>query len=202
MAQKTHPSAQPACDEMQTVYFSSKIGMRTASTKSPSWSRNKYLVKPSMSERRRGALMLAWAGVLLAGALAAWLRYQLVEPPALAERCAAAIDPPAWCALRTRVVEGFLNNSFGYLALAATALAWLRQRLWTAALAGIGVAGARRREDVLLAVAIILLAALVLVQERGINPVAWLWLGLSVLLGAAVLLPPRRVAHQQHGTGQ
>ncbi|ODV05585.1 MAG: glycoside hydrolase family 17, partial [Rhodanobacter sp. SCN 68-63] len=70
------------------------------------------------------------------------------------------------------------------------------------ALAGIGVAGARRREDVLLAVAIILLAALVLVQERGINPVAWLWLGLSVLLGAAVLLPPRRVAHQQHGTGQ
>ncbi|MGN6234621.1 hypothetical protein [Dyella sp.] len=88
-----------------------------------------------MSERRRGALVLAWAGVLLAGALAAWLRYQLVEPPALAERCAAAIDPPAWCALRTRVVEGFLNNSFGYLALAATALAWLRQRLWTAALA-------------------------------------------------------------------
>ncbi|HEX5304507.1 MAG TPA: glycoside hydrolase family 17 [Dyella sp.] len=70
------------------------------------------------------------------------------------------------------------------------------------ALAGVAPDGARRREEVFLAAAVLLLAAIVLVQERGLSPVAWLWLGLNALLGLAVLLPPRRSAHQQHGAEQ
>jgi glucan 1,3-beta-glucosidase len=70
------------------------------------------------------------------------------------------------------------------------------------ALAGIEPIGARRREEAFLAVAASLLAAIVLAQELGISPVAWLWLGLNALLGFAVLLPRRRSAHQQHGADQ
>jgi hypothetical protein len=69
-------------------------------------------------------MLLAWSGLLAVGALAALLRYQLVEPPALGERCAAA-----------GMIAGFLGNAFGYAALAAGGLALLRQRAWTAWLA-------------------------------------------------------------------
>jgi glucan 1,3-beta-glucosidase len=70
------------------------------------------------------------------------------------------------------------------------------------ALAGIEPVGARRREEAFLAVVVPLLAAIVLAQELGISPVAWLWLGLSALPGLAVLLPSRRSAYQQHGADQ
>jgi glucan 1,3-beta-glucosidase len=70
------------------------------------------------------------------------------------------------------------------------------------ALAGVEPVGARRREEAFLAVAVSLLAAIVLAQELGISPAAWLWLGLNALPGLAVLLPPRRIAHQQHGADQ
>ncbi|MGA0587193.1 hypothetical protein ACO2Q2_08700 [Dyella sp. KRB-257] len=87
-----------------------------------------------MSRRRWGTMLLAWSGLLAVGALAAWLRYRLVEPPALGERCAVAtLD--GWCTLRGWVVAGFLGNAFGYAALAAGACALLRQRAWTAWLA-------------------------------------------------------------------
>lgn len=88
-----------------------------------------------MSPRRRGPMLLAWSGLLAVGALAAMLRYWLVEPPALGERCAAVGMIDGWCALRGWVVAGFLTNAFGYAALAAAALALLRQRAWTAWLA-------------------------------------------------------------------
>ena len=80
-------------------------------------------------------MLLAWSGLFAVGALAALLRYQLVEPPALGERCAAAGTIDGWCTLRGWVVAGFLTNAFGYAALAAAALALLRQRAWTTWLA-------------------------------------------------------------------
>lgn len=70
------------------------------------------------------------------------------------------------------------------------------------ALAGVEPVGTRRREEAFLAVVVPLLAAIVLAQELGISPVAWLWLGLSALPGLAVLLPSRRSAYQQHGADQ
>lgn len=88
-----------------------------------------------MSRRRWGAMLLAWGGLLAVGALAALLRYRLVEPPALGERCAAAGAIDGWCTLRGWVIAGFLGNAFGYAALAAGAFALLRQRAWTAWLA-------------------------------------------------------------------
>ncbi len=36
VAQKTHPSAQPTCEERQRVWWVSKSGMRTDSTRVPS----------------------------------------------------------------------------------------------------------------------------------------------------------------------
>lgn len=131
------------------------------------------------------ALVLARA---LARALAAAMQRVDVAPPSRSWRF-AWLFALAYYGLLLVFDGRYRDFPLGLFALPAVGYALV-------ALAGIGVAGARRREDVLLAVAIILLAALVLIQERGINPVAWLWLGLSVLLGAAVLLPPRRVAHQ------
>ncbi|HET6431923.1 glycosyl hydrolase family 17 protein [Dyella sp.] len=59
--------------------------------------------------------------------------------------------------------------------------------------------GERRREETFLAVVVPLLAAIVLAQELAISPVAWLWLGLNMLAGFAVLWP---AAHQQHRAEQ
>ncbi len=51
-----------------------------------------------------------------------------------------------------------------------------------------------RREERLLASSLPLLALVVLAQEAGLSPVAWLWLGLNVLLALPVLLA-WRAAH-------
>lgn len=87
-----------------------------------------------MSRHRWWPMLVACSGLLAVGALAALLRYQLVEPPALGERCAAAASGD-WCTLRSWVVSGFLGNGFGDAALTAGAFALLRQRMWTAWLA-------------------------------------------------------------------
>lgn len=86
--------------------------------------------------RPRGRSALAWIAVLLAGALAAALRYGLVEPAGLGDRCAASgLDAPAWCSLRDLVVQGFLHDVYGVAALVATAFALLHRRHWSAAVA-------------------------------------------------------------------
>lgn len=85
---------------------------------------------------QRGRAALAWIVVLLVGAIAAALRYGLVEPPGLGDRCAVGgPGAPAWCGLRDLVVQGFLHDVYGAAALFATALALLYRRRWSAALA-------------------------------------------------------------------
>jgi glucan 1,3-beta-glucosidase len=45
-----------------------------------------------------------------------------------------------------------------------------------------------RLEQRFLAAWLPLLGAIVVVQEAGLNPVAWLWLGLNLLLASSALL--------------
>lgn len=87
----------------------------------------------------RTRIALAWLGLLAAGLLAAWLRYRLIEPPLMAQQCAMRAASMA-CTLRQLVVAGFLNNTFGNLALAAAVLALLWRHpvaAWLAAALGV-----------------------------------------------------------------
>jgi hypothetical protein len=77
---------------------------------------------------------LPWLLLLAVALGAAWLRYGLIEPSEMAQRC--GVDHPAWwCAWRQLLVLGFLHNVYGVVALLATALALLWKHPWTAWLA-------------------------------------------------------------------
>lgn len=78
--------------------------------------------------------LLPWCGLILVGLGAAWLRYGLVEQPALADLCTVAAAP-AWCPLRQALVLGFLHEAYGVAALAASALALWRRSIVLATLA-------------------------------------------------------------------
>lgn len=65
---------------------------------------------------------LPWLGIGMIGALAAWLRYGLIESPAMALACDAA-SAPWWCAARQALVLGFLHDVYGIAALLAAACA-------------------------------------------------------------------------------
>ncbi|EIM03438.1 hypothetical protein RHOFW104T7_14280 [Rhodanobacter thiooxydans] len=77
---------------------------------------------------------LAWLALLAVAALAAWLRYGLVESSAIGQLCSAG-HAPWWCRWRQWLVLGFLHDVYGIAALAATALALLHRRAWAAWLA-------------------------------------------------------------------
>ncbi|TAL73645.1 MAG: hypothetical protein EPN56_06435 [Rhodanobacter sp.] len=77
---------------------------------------------------------LPWLAIVLAGTGATWLRLGLIEQPLLADLCTRAA-PPWWCPLRQALVLGFLHGVYGWLALAALALALLRRARGLAALA-------------------------------------------------------------------
>lgn len=77
---------------------------------------------------------LPWLLLLAVALGAAWLRYGLIEPSDMGQRC-GGIDNPMWCAWRQLLVLGFLHNVYGIAALLATALALLWKRPWTAWLA-------------------------------------------------------------------
>lgn len=82
--------------------------------------------------------LLPWLLIALAGLVAAWLRYGLIEQSALADLCATA-QAPAWCPLRQALVTGFLHEVYGIAALLVAALALvLRTRVlaWLAAALG------------------------------------------------------------------
>ena len=79
-----------------------------------------------------------WLLLVLVGLGAAWLRYGLIEPPALAQVCAAT-PAPAWCALRQTLVLGFLYEVYGFAAVGVATMALLRRSralAWLAAALG------------------------------------------------------------------
>ncbi len=80
-----------------------------------------------------------WLALLLVALLAAWLRYGVIEPAAMAQQCGGG-HAPWWCRWRQWLVLGFLHDVYGIAALAATALALLWKRIgsaWLAAALGV-----------------------------------------------------------------
>lgn len=108
------------------------------------------------------ARIVAIVTVCLVLSLAA--RYLLVEPAAIAAAC----DPAPWqgrCALRTLVVEAFLQQRIGWVALACAIVATISRRLWIATFAlAAGCAGMVLYSTQIAAPAA-LLAALVIVRS-------------------------------------
>ncbi|TAN18797.1 MAG: hypothetical protein EPN35_03005 [Rhodanobacter sp.] len=122
---------------------------------------------------------LAWLALLTVAALAAWLRYGLVESSAIGQLCSAG-HTPWWCRWRQWLVLGFLYDVYGIAALAATALALLQKRAWLAWLAA----------------ALGMFALLLYCFESG---------ALALLLGSLRLLrlqAPRALPVEQHRHGQ
>ena len=84
-------------------------------------------------------MALPWLGISVVGAMAAWLRYGLIESPAMALACDAAAAP-WWCAARQALVLGFLHDVYGIAALLAAACALLVRGVpmaWLAAALGL-----------------------------------------------------------------
>jgi hypothetical protein len=86
-------------------------------------------MKPDLLKR-----LIPWLLLLLVALAAATLRYGFIEPSDIAHACDAG-HGPAWCGLRQQIVLGFLNDIYGYVALAGAALALLWRRTWVAWLA-------------------------------------------------------------------
>jgi len=86
-----------------------------------------------------------WAlplGLTLLALAAGWAaRHGLVEPADLTARCDAAPWGSAVCRLRSAVVQAFVEQRLGWLALAAGALATVLRWRWLAWL-GLAAAGA------------------------------------------------------------
>ena len=84
---------------------------------------------------------LPWLVALAAGLIAAWLRYRLVEPAALAQACAAGAGGVR-CALRAATVVAFHSHGLTMVcgALAAMALIARERRIAALTLAA-GAAG-------------------------------------------------------------
>lgn len=124
-------------------------------------------------------LAFPWFALALVALAALALRYAIIEPPAVAQRC--GVDgAPSWCAWRQWAVLAFLGYGYGYAALAAAALALVWRHPLTAWLAaGFGVA------------ALILYCA-----EAG--AFALLLGALRLLRAQAGVLPPG----EQHGQGK
>ena len=77
---------------------------------------------------------LPWAVIVAVAAVATLTRYAFIEPPLMAHACEAQ-GGPWWCGLREAVVQGFLDNGYGYAALLAALLAVFWRRTFAAVLA-------------------------------------------------------------------
>jgi hypothetical protein len=111
-------------------------------------------------------LVVAAFSIVLALAVAAVVRFQIVEPEAMAHLCGAAAAP-LWCMLRTAVIAAFASNALAIAAVAAGGIALATRRSGAAlAAACLGAAGL-----VLYAVEAgaigILLGVLALARARG-----------------------------------
>ncbi|MDE2178216.1 MAG: hypothetical protein KGJ50_07900 [Xanthomonadaceae bacterium] len=97
-----------------------------------------------MLRLRRFHRALPWVVALAAGLIAAWLRYRLVEPAALAQACAACAAGAGGvrCALRAATVVAFHSHGLTMVcgALAAMALIARERRIAALTLAA-GAAG-------------------------------------------------------------
>jgi hypothetical protein len=92
-----------------------------------------------MTIRRLIPILLPWLLLVAVGLAASWLRYDFIEPPALAHQCDEGnAHMPASCGFRAAVVTGFNTYSFGVVALIAVlialfsrkqAMAWLATAL-------------------------------------------------------------------------
>ena len=75
-----------------------------------------------------------WLAALAAGLIAAWLRYRLVEPAALAQACAAGASGLR-CALRAATVAAFHSHGLTMVCAVLAALALITRRRSAAILA-------------------------------------------------------------------
>lgn len=83
--------------------------------------------------------VVTWGALAAVGALAAWLRFGLVEQSRIAGLCGDA-GSPWWCAARQALVLGFLHGVYGVAALVVTAWAVFSRRAgvaWAAAALGV-----------------------------------------------------------------
>jgi hypothetical protein len=79
--------------------------------------------------------------IAAAGLLAALLRYQLVQPAAIAHVCDAG-GGPWWCTVRSLVIATFSTYGLGYAALVTAVVAvWRGSTRAALAAAAFGVAG-------------------------------------------------------------
>jgi hypothetical protein len=92
-----------------------------------------------MTIKRLSLTALPWLLIAVIGLLTAWLRYDFIEPPALAHLCDDA-HQSASCSVRTFIVLGFNSYGFGIAALVSTALALVLKKIsiaWLAAALGV-----------------------------------------------------------------
>ena len=79
---------------------------------------------------------------LAVAAVAAGLRYGVVESPPLAFRCQESLATPWWCPLRQLLVELLIGNALGALSVVILAIAFLKKsRSWAVAAVASGTAG-------------------------------------------------------------
>lgn len=135
--------------------------MRAAGYPSP-------LLPPSVTRPRQPSMKTPFGAAVLgaiAAVVAALLRFQVVEPEALAHLCGAGAAP-WWCALRSALIAAFATHALGVAAVAAG-----------------GIAVATRRSGAALAAACLGVAGLVLYSvEAG---------AIALLLGLLALARPR-----------
>lgn len=116
---------------------------------------------------REWRAVVAVLGIVMAALmLASAARFGLVEPAAMAVDCDAA----RWqgvCALRSLVIEAFVDHRLGLFALAAALLATLWRRRWLAGVALAAGSAGLVLYSAGLAAAAVLLALLVFVRSAA-----------------------------------
>jgi hypothetical protein len=93
----------------------------------------------SMTTKRLSLIVLPWLLIVVVGLLTAWLRYDFIEPPALAHLCDDG-NATASCEVRAFIVLGFNSYGFGIAALLVAALALVLKKpaiAWLAAALGV-----------------------------------------------------------------